>query len=201
MSFTVEIGMWICDFEKAITKPKELVMTERIGAITMKGNPLTLLGHEIKAGGIAPDATLVANDLSEVKLSSFKGKKIILSAVPSLDTPVCDIETKRFNQEASKLQDVVILTVSKDLPFAQKRWCGANGISAVKTLSDYRGNFGETYGVLIKGLNLLARCIFVIDESGKVSYVQLVKEVASEPNYEEVLKAVKHDACGCGGHH
>ncbi len=176
-------------------------MAERVGVTTMKGNPLTLVGNEIKVGDNAPDVTLVANDLSEVKLSSFKGKKVIISAVPSLDTPVCDLETKRFNQEAAKLGDVVILTVSKDLPFAQKRWCGAAGVTAVKTLSDYRGNFGESYGVLIKGLNLLARCIFIVDESGKVSYVQLVKEVASEPNYEEVLKAVKGDACGCGHKH
>src|ERR1700679_3565663 len=176
-------------------------MSERTGVITMKGNPLTLTGNEIKVGDQAPDATLVANDLSEVKLSSFKGKKIILSVVPSLDTPICDLQTKRFNQEASKLDGVVVLTVSKDLPFAQKRWCGAAGATAVKTLSDYRGNFGETYGVLIKGLNLLARSIFVIDEAGKVTYVQLVKEVATEPNYEEVLKAVKGEACGCGHQH
>ena len=166
-------------------------MQERVGAITMKGNPLTLIGHEIKVGDQAPDAILVANNLSEVKLSSFKGKKVILSVVPSLDTPVCDLQTKRFNQEASKLTDVAVLAISKDLPFAQKRWCGAVGASAVKTLSDYRGNFGETYGVLIKGLGLLARSVFVIDESGKVTYIQLVKEVASEPNYDEVLKAVK----------
>ncbi len=177
-------------------------MAERIGAITMKGNPLTLTGNPVKAGDQAPDVTLVANDLSEVKLSSFKGQKIILSAVPSLDTPVCDLETKRFNQEASKLSGVVVLTVSKDLPFAQKRWCGATGSSSVKTLSDYRGNFGETSGILIKGLNLLARCVFVIDEKGQITYVQLVKEVASEPNYEEILKAVKgSEACGCGHQH
>src|ERR1700691_3882871 len=139
-------------------------MAERIGAITMKGNPLTLTGNEVKVGDNAPDVTLVANDLSEVKLSSFKGKKVILSVVPSLDTPVCDLQTKRFNQEASKNSDVVVLTISKDLPFAQKRWCGANGATAVKALSDYRGNFGETYGVLIKGLGLLARAIFIVDE-------------------------------------
>jgi thiol peroxidase len=157
----------------------------------MKGNPLTLLGNEVKVGDAAPDATLVANDLSEVKLSSFKGKKVIISVVPSLDTPVCDLQTKRFNQEASKLGDVVVVTVSKDLPFAQKRWCAAAGATAVKTLSDYRGNFGEIYGVLIKGLNLLARAIFVVDTTGKVRYVQLVKEVASEPDYEAVLKAVR----------
>jgi len=176
-------------------------MSERVGVITMKGNPLTLTGHEIKVGDMAPDVTLVANDLSEVKLSSFKGKKVVLSVVPSLDTLVCDLQTKRFNMEASKLAGVAVLTISKDLPFAQKRWCGAAGATAVKTLSDFRGNFGETYGVLIKGLGLLARAIFVIDENGKVTYVQLVKEVASEPNYEEVLKAVKGEACGCGGHH
>lgn len=166
-------------------------MSERTGLTTMKGNPLTLLGNEVKVGDMAPDATLVANDLSEVKLSSFKGKKVIISVVPSLDTPVCDLQTKRFNQEASKLGDVAVVTVSKDLPFAQKRWCAAAGATAVKTLSDYRGNFGETYGVLLKGLNLLARAIFVVDASGKVRYVQLVKEVATEPDYEAVLKAVR----------
>ena len=176
-------------------------MSERIGAITMKGNPLTLTGHEIKVGDQAPDATLVANDLSEINLSSFKGKKVIISVVPSLDTPICDLQTRRFNQEAASLLDVVVLTISKDLPFAQKRWCGAAGASAVKTLSDFRGNFGETYGVLIKGLGLLARCIFVINKNGDVTYVQLVKEVASEPNYEEVFKAVKSEACGCGHQH
>jgi len=176
-------------------------MADRIGAITMKGNPLTLTGHEIKVGDQAPDVTLVANDLSEVKLSSFIGKKVIISVVPSLDTPICDLETRRFNQEASKLSDTVVLTISKDLPFAQKRWCGAAGATAIKILSDFRSNFGETYGVLIKGLGLLARCIFVVDPSGKVTYVQLVKEVASEPNYDEVLKAVKGESCGCGHQH
>lgn len=166
-------------------------MSERNGLITMKGNPLTLLGKEIKAGDNAPDVTLVANDLSEVKLSSFKGKKVIISVVPSLDTGICDLQTKRFNLEASKNIDLVVLTVSKDLPFAQKRWCGAANATAVKTLSDYRGNFGEEYGVLIKGLALLARAIFVVDANGKVRYTQLVKEVTTEPNYDEVLNAVK----------
>ncbi|MBF0503531.1 MAG: thiol peroxidase [Candidatus Omnitrophica bacterium] len=176
-------------------------MIERVGAITMKGNPLTLIGREVKVGDQAPDALLVANDLSEVKLSSFKGEKIILSIVPSLDTPVCDLQTKRFNQEASSLEGVQVLTVSKDLPFAQKRWCGASGASAIMTLSDYRGNFGETYGVLIKGLGLLARCIFVINEEGKVTYTQLVSEVTSEPDYEGVLKAVRGGSCNCNCRH
>ncbi|MBI3315121.1 MAG: thiol peroxidase [Candidatus Omnitrophica bacterium] len=166
-------------------------MPERTGLTTMKGNPLTLLGNEVKVGDMAPDATLVANDLSEVKLSSFKGKKVIISVVPSLDTPVCDLQTKRFNQEDFKLSGAVVITVSKDLPFAQKRWCAATGATAAKTLSDYRGNFGEVYGVLLKGLGLLARAIFVVDTAGKVRYVQLVREVASEPDYEAVLKAVR----------
>lgn len=166
-------------------------MAERNGLITMKGNPLTLLGNEIKVGDNAPDVTLVANDLSEVKLSSFKGKKVILSVVPSLDTGICDLQTRRFNAEAATHSDIVIVTISKDLPFAQKRWCGAANATAVKTLSDYRSNFGEEYGILIKGLSLLARSIFVIDAAGKVRYTQLVKEVTTEPNYDEVLNAVK----------
>ena len=170
-----------------------MLTTERENVITLKGNPFTLLGREIKVGDAAPEATVVANDLSEVKLSSYKGKKLIISAVPSLDTPVCDTETKRFNKEAANLKDVVILTVSADLPFAQKRWCGAAGVSNVTTLSDYRyGSFGENYGVMIKGLKILARCVFVVDAAGKVRYVQLVKEVATEPDYSAVLNAIKN---------
>ncbi len=169
-----------------------MLAVERENVITLKGNPFTLLGKEVKAGDMAPDATVVANDLSEVKISSYKGKKLIISAVPSLDTPVCDLETKRFNQEAASLKDVTILTVSADLPFAQKRWCAGAGVQNVVTLSDYRyGSFGENYGVMIKGLKILARCIFVVDASGKVTYVQLVKEVATEPDYAAVLNAVK----------
>ncbi len=168
-------------------------MKERLGLVTMKGKPLTLLGEEIKIGQPAPDCTLVANDLSEVPLSSFRGKRCVISAVPSLDTPVCDSETKRFNTEAAKLgPDVAVLAVSMDLPFAQKRWCGAMGVSNVKTLSDYReAAFGRAFGVLIKDLRLLARSIFVLDSKGTVQYVQLVKEVATEPDYEKVLEAVK----------
>lgn len=169
-----------------------MLMSERANAITLKGNPMTLLGNEVKVGDPAPDATVVANDLSEVKISSYKGKKLIISAVPSLDTPVCDTETKRFNTEAGNLKDVVVLTVSADLPFAQKRWCGAAGATNVVTLSDYRyGSFGENYGVMIKGLKILARCVFVVDASGKVRHIELVKEVATEPDYAAVLNAVK----------
>ena len=169
-----------------------MLMSERANAITLKGNPMTLLGNEVKVGDAAPDATVVANDLSEVKISSYKGKKLIISAVPSLDTPICDLETKRFNSEAANLKDTVILTVSADLPFAQKRWCGAAGATNVVTLSDYRyGSFGENYGVMIKGIKILARCIFVIDAAGKVCYIQLVQEVAQEPDYAAVLNVVK----------
>jgi len=168
-------------------------MAERKGLVTLKGNPVTLTGHEVKAGDAAPDATLLANDLSEVKLSGYRGKVVILSVVPSLDTPVCDRQTRRFNEEAAALgPDVVILTVSMDLPFAQARWCGAAGISAVRTLSDHRdAAFGKAYGVLIDGLRLLARSIFVIDREGTVRYVQVVKEIATEPDYDAALAAAK----------
>ncbi len=167
---------------------------ERNNVITMKGNPLTLLGPDVAVGQKAPEATLVANDLSEVKISSFFGKKLVISVVPSLDTPICDLQTRRFNSEASKLgESVKILTISMDLPFAQKRWCGATGSDKVQTLSDYRyGAFGEAYGLLIKNLRLLARGVFVIDQSGKVQYKQIVGEVAQEPNYEAALIALKN---------
>ena len=169
-------------------------MAERTGLITFNGNPLTLLGNEVKVGQKAPDAELVANDLSVARLSSLRaGKVCIITAVPSLDTPVCDMETRRFNEEAGRLgRDAVVLTVSMDLPFAQKRWCGAAGVQNVQTLSDYRqAAFGNAYGVLIKGLRLLARAVFVLDKPGVLRYVELVKEVASEPNYDAALTAAK----------
>lgn len=167
-------------------------MQERSGIITMRGKPLTLVGPEVKVGTPAPDFEVLANDLSAVKLSSFRGKVCVLSSVPSLDTPVCDLETRRFNQEAEKLgAEVAILTISMDLPFAQKRWCGAAGVSRVQTLSDHRqAAFGNAYGVLIKELRLLARAVFLVDKEGVLRYIQLVKEVAAEPDYEEVLKAL-----------
>ena len=168
-------------------------MKERSGLVTMKGNPLILLGEEVKVGQNAPDCTLVVNDLSEVKLSSFKGKKMLIAAVPSLDTGVCDMETKKFNTEAAKLgSDVLILTISTDLPFAQKRWCGAAGVNNVKILSDHRDvAFGTAYGVLINGLRILARAIFVVDTKGVVQYTELVKEITTEPNYTAAFAAVK----------
>jgi len=168
-------------------------MDERKGAITLRGNPLTLLGKEIKTGASAPDVELLDNELKPVRISDYKGKVVVVSAVPSLDTPTCDMETRRFNTEAAKLGDnVVVLTISTDLPFAQKRWCGAAGVDRVKTLSDHRETaFGLAYGVLIKELRLLARSIFVVDQSGVVQYVQHVKEVAQEPDYGAVIAAVK----------
>lgn len=168
-------------------------MTQTATKVTLKGNPVTLIGAEAKVGASAPDAVLTANDLSSVKLSSYKGKKVVLSVVPSLDTPVCDLQTKRFNQEAAKLgDDVVILTISVDLPFAQKRWCGATGSDKIKTLSDYKdNNFGKAYGVLIDGVLLLARSVFVVDAGGVLRYKQIVPEVTTEPDYEEAIKALK----------
>ena len=165
-------------------------MAERQGMVTMHGNPLTLMGQEIKVGDTAPEATLLDNDLNPVQLSSFRGKLLVIASVPSLDTPVCDMETRRFNDEAHKLgPDVQLVTISMDLPFAQKRWCGAAGVTRVKTLSDHRqAEFGTAYGVLIKELRLLARAVFIIDREGTVQYVQLVHEVTNEPDYEEVLQ-------------
>ena len=167
-------------------------MKERPNAVTMKGKPLTLLGNELKVGDAAPDCNVVANDLSVVKLSSYRGKVCIISAVPSLDTSVCSMETRRFNQEAAKLgPDVAILTISMDLPFAQKRWCGAEGVKRVVTLSDYRdAQFGKTYGILIKELHLLARVVFVVDKQGVIRSIQPVKELSTEPDYNAVLDAV-----------
>jgi thioredoxin-dependent peroxiredoxin len=171
-------------------------MNERAGIITMKGNPLTLVGNEVKVGQKAPDFVALDNGLSPVKLSSYAGKVCILSSVPSLDTPVCATETRKFNEEAGRLgPDIAILTISMDLPFAQKRWCGAEGITKLQTLSDHRdASFGTSYGVLIKELRLLARAVFLVDRKGVIQYVQLVKEVASEPNYQEIWDALKRIA-------
>ncbi|MEJ2672277.1 MAG: thiol peroxidase [Deltaproteobacteria bacterium] len=160
--------------------------------ITMKGNPLTLVGQEVKAGEPAPDFEVIATDLSPFKFSSLKGKVAVICSVPSLDTSTCDIETRRFNEEAARLgPEVEILTISMDLPFAQKRWCGAAGVDRLTTYSDHReAAFGLAYGVLIKELRLLARAVFVVDKEGVARYTQLVQEVANEPDYEEVLQAV-----------
>jgi thiol peroxidase len=159
----------------------------------MKGNPLTLMGNEVKVREMAPDFVVLDNNLSPVKFSSFRGKTCILSSVPSLDTPVCDMETRKFNEEAGRLgPDVAILTVSMDLPFAQKRWCAAAGVDKVQTLSDHRdASFGTSYGVLIKELRLLARAVFLVDRKGIIQYIQLVKEVTKEPDYEAALNTLR----------
>lgn len=161
--------------------------------VTFKGKPVTLVGNEVKVGDQAPDFKVLANDLSEVTLADSKGKVRLISVVPSIDTGVCDAQTRRFNEEAAKLDNVQILTISVDLPFAQKRWCGANGIDNVQMLSDHRDvSFGEAYGVLIKELRLLARAIFVVDSNDQVTYVEYVSEVTDHPNYDAAIEAAKN---------
>ena len=165
---------------------------ERPGATTLRGNPFTLVGPQLEPGDPAPDFTLVDNALKPVTLADTGNHVRIISVIPSLDTPVCDAQTKRFNEEAAKLPGVDILTVSMDLPFAQKRWCGAFGVDNVKMLSDHReGSFGSHYGTLIKELRIESRAIFVVDRTNTVSYAEYVKEVADFPNYEAALAAAR----------
>jgi len=166
---------------------------ERQGAITFKGNPMTLVGQPVKPGDAAPDFRVVDNALQPVTLASSAGKIRLITVVPSLDTPVCDTMTRTFNQDATKLPgNVAVYTVSLDLPFAQKRWCGNAGIDRVQTLSDYQDRtFVLNYGLLIKELKLAARAVLVIDASDRVSYLQIVPEVTSEPDYNAALGAVK----------
>jgi thiol peroxidase len=168
---------------------------ERAGATTLKGNPLTLVGPELKAGDAAPDFSLVDNGLKPVTLKDTGTQVRIISVVPSLDTPVCDAQTKRFNEEAAKLPDLSIITVSMDLPFAQKRWCNDFQVDNVKMLSDHKdGSFGSHYGTLIKELRIESRAIFVVDRHNKVVHAEYVKEVADHPNYEAALSAAKSAA-------
>jgi len=164
-----------------------------LAQITFKQNQVTLLGNEVKVGDKAPDFTVLANDLSPVSLKDSEGKIRLFVVVPSLDTGVCDAEVRRFNEEAAGLgENVVIYTVSVDLPFAQKRWCGAAGIDNVVTVSDHRDlSFGKAYGVAIEELRLLARSIFVVDAEGTVTYVEYVPESTNHPNYEAAIEAVK----------
>lgn len=161
--------------------------------VTFINKPVTLIGNEVKVGDQAPDFTVLANDLSPVTLKDSEGKIRLFSVVPSLDTGVCDQQTRKFNEAAAELGDnVIIYTVSMDLPFAQKRWCGAAGIDNVVTVSDHRdASFGEAYGVHMKELRLLARSIFVVDENGKVTYVEYVPEGTTHPNYDAAIEAVK----------
>lgn len=161
-------------------------------SITFKGNPVTLIGPDITPGDKAPDFTVLANDLTPVTLADSKGQVRLISVVPSLDTGVCDAQTRRFNEEAANLPNVQIITISVDLPFAQKRWCGAAGIDKVQTLSDHRElSFGKAYGVAIEELRLLARAIFVVDSNDTVTYVEYVSESTDHPNYEAAMEAAK----------
>jgi thiol peroxidase len=164
--------------------------------VSFKGNPVNLLGNEVKAGQAAPDFKVQKSaDMSDYTLASGAGKTRIIATVPSLDTPVCDLETKRFNEEAAKLSNVEIVTISMDLPFAQKRWCGAAGIDKVVTASDHRdASFGKNYGVLISGGPLdriLARAVFVVGPDNKLKHVEYVSDIAQHPNYDAALAAAK----------
>ncbi len=171
-------------------------MAENKRTVTFKGSPLTLLGPEIKVGSKAPDFQVLGGDLSKVTLQSFKGKTKLISVVPSLDTPVCELQTKRFNQEAGQLPaDIEVITISMDLPFAQGRFCATAGIKKIKVLSDHRdASFGLAYGVLIKEFRLLSRSIFIIGPDDTVQYVEYVKEITEHPNYDAALNALKAGA-------
>lgn len=166
---------------------------ERKGIITIKGNPLTLIGNELKVGDRAPDFTVLDAELKGVHLSDFKGKIKLISVTPSLDTPVCDMQARRFNEEAARLpEDVVVLNISMDLPFAISRFCTTAGIDRVKAYSDHRdASFGNAYGVLIKELRLLARSIFIVDKNDKILYTEIVPEVTSHPDYDSALEVVR----------
>ncbi|CAM3152709.1 thiol peroxidase [Filibacter tadaridae] len=161
--------------------------------VTFMNNPVTLLGKEVAVGDKAPDFTVLANDLSAVTLADSKGKTRLISVIPSIDTGVCSSQTRKFNEEVASLgEDVFLLTVSADLPFAQARWCAAEGLDNVQIVSDHRDlSFGEAYGVVIKELRLLARSVFVIDKDDKVSYVEYVGEGTDHPDYENAIEAVK----------
>lgn len=168
---------------------------ERPGATTMRGKELTLIGPELKAGDPAPDFDVVDKTLQPVTLKSTGDSVRIFSVIPSLDTPVCDAQTKRFNEEAGKLPNVKIYTVSMDLPFAQSRWCGAFGVDHVAMLSDHKsGSFGEHYGTLIKEMRIESRAIFVVDQQDKLKHVEYVKEIGSHPDYEAALEAARSAA-------
>ncbi len=160
--------------------------------VTMHGNPLTLSGNALQVGDKAPDVKVVDNNLAPTGISAYQGKVIVILSVPSLDTGVCDMETRRFNIEAGKLgSGVAILAISMDLPFAQKRWCAAAGVANVTTLSDHRNaDFGRAYGVLLEDLRLLARAVFVVDRNNVIRHIEIVKEIASEPDYDACLRAV-----------
>ncbi len=165
---------------------------ERSNLISFSGKPLTLTGTAIKVSDTAPNFTAMDTNLKPINFSDLKGENIVISSVPSLDTPVCEMQTKKFNSEAAIL-NIKILTISMDLPFAQKRFCDSFNIGDITLLSDYKDrDFGQKYGLLIKELGLLARAVIIVDAAGKINYLQLVKELTTEPNYDEVLEAIKN---------
>jgi len=169
---------------------------ERPNAVTLRGKPFTLVGPELKVGDKAPDFVAVGKDLKPVTLEATRGKIRVFSVVPSLDTPVCDAQTRRFNQEALDLPGVAVYTVSMDLPFGQSRWCAAAGVDKITMLSDHKeGNFGVNYGVLIKDLRLDSRAIFVVDEDDTLRHVEYVREIGSHPNYDAALETVRKLSC------
>ena len=167
-------------------------MEERVGIVATRGKPLTLVGNEVKVGDEAPDFVALANDLSPVSFSSFRGKVCVLSSVPSLDTAVCNAQTRRLDKEAERLgADVAILTISMDLPFAQRRWSDSAGMTRVQTLSDHRdASFGTSYGLLVKETRLLARAVLLVDRDGTVRYIQIVGDTTDEPDYRPVVSAL-----------
>ncbi len=167
-------------------------MIERADATTLMGKPMTLLGPELKPGDAAPDFHVVDASMQPVSLQETAGRTRIFSVVPSLDTPVCDAQTRRFDEEAAKLKNVDIYTISMDLPFAQKRWCGAFSVDRVKMLSDHKdGSFGSAYGTLIKDLRIESRAVFVVGPDNRIQYVEYVKEVSDHPNYGAALEAAQ----------
>ncbi len=160
--------------------------------ITFKNDPITLSGQQVKEGDIAPDFTVLDNSLNQITLEDYKGKKKLISVVPSIDTGVCDQQTRKFNEEASQ-EDGVVLTISVDLPFAQKRWCASNGLENVVTLSDHRDlSFGENFGVVMEELRLLARSVFVLDENNKIVYKEIVSEGNNFPDFDAALEAYRN---------
>ncbi len=175
------------------SRERNTFVKKRSGLVTMRGNSVTLVGEEAKVGEPAPDFVVIGTDMKPVQFSSFRGKVCVIYSVPSLDTPVCDRTTRRFNEEATRLgSDVAVLAISMDLPFAQARWCAAADIKGVQTFSDHRdASFGTSYGVLIEEMRLLARAVFVVDSRGTIRHAQIIKEIAEEPDFDAALKAVK----------
>jgi len=167
--------------------------TERAGLVTLRGKPVTLLGEGVPVGQIAPQFTAVTQDMQDKSLTDYRGQTVILSVVPSLDTKVCDTQTRTFNERAAALgENVRVVTISMDLPMAQKRWCGAAGVEHVETLSDYKyWSFAQAFGLRIKESGLLARSLYVIDPNGRIVYEQIVPELTTEPDYDAAIKAAR----------